>query len=186
MVSIRYFCGVGEFCRTKSTPRGGLTSNTGAPRGALGAIVAIVAMTTRARAQPECKILPDIDLEKELDRKLNQPRIRSRSRAGNNSEVGVICRAAGCIRRSELCAIKQIEELHPRFNSSAAVRSEHQLLEDGKVEIIHAVRSESQIDPRLVAKSEIARSCEARGVEPSVEARCALSRRITTRDDVRP
>ena len=27
MVSIRYFCGVGEFCRTKSTPRGNLVSN---------------------------------------------------------------------------------------------------------------------------------------------------------------
>ena len=27
MVSIRYFCGVGEFCRTKSSPRGALISN---------------------------------------------------------------------------------------------------------------------------------------------------------------
>src|ERR1700724_531158 len=27
MVSIRYFCGVGEFCRMKSSPRGALVSN---------------------------------------------------------------------------------------------------------------------------------------------------------------
>src|SRR5580704_7238893 len=27
MVSIRYFCGVGEFCRLKSSPRGALVSN---------------------------------------------------------------------------------------------------------------------------------------------------------------
>ena len=27
MVSIRYFCGVGEFCRTKSSPREDLISN---------------------------------------------------------------------------------------------------------------------------------------------------------------
>src|ERR1700692_2182197 len=30
MVSIRYFCGVGEFCRMKSSPRGVLISNSGA------------------------------------------------------------------------------------------------------------------------------------------------------------
>src|SRR3984885_6185794 len=29
MVSIRYFCGVGEFCRVKSRPRGTMTSKTG-------------------------------------------------------------------------------------------------------------------------------------------------------------
>ena len=28
MVSIRYFCGVGEFCKTKSSPRGALVSNS--------------------------------------------------------------------------------------------------------------------------------------------------------------
>src|SRR6202044_2966637 len=32
MVSIRYFCGVGEFCSVKSRPRGTLTSKTGAVR----------------------------------------------------------------------------------------------------------------------------------------------------------
>src|SRR5579863_1614734 len=34
MVSIRYFCGVGEFCRMKSSPCGKLTSNIGATRAA--------------------------------------------------------------------------------------------------------------------------------------------------------
>jgi hypothetical protein len=33
MVSIKYFCGVGEFWRVKSNPCGGFTSKTGAARG---------------------------------------------------------------------------------------------------------------------------------------------------------
>src|ERR1700730_3735512 len=35
MVSIRYFCGVGEFCRTKSSPRGTLVSNSDAGTAAM-------------------------------------------------------------------------------------------------------------------------------------------------------
>src|ERR1700687_1235977 len=38
MVSIRYFCGVGEFCRMKSKPCGRVTSNTGAAGGAAASI----------------------------------------------------------------------------------------------------------------------------------------------------
>ena len=37
MVSMRYFCGVGEFCRVKYSPLGALTSNTGVVSAAIQA-----------------------------------------------------------------------------------------------------------------------------------------------------
>src|SRR5208282_2239590 len=45
MVSIRYFCGVGEFCRVNSMPRGSLTSKTGTVAAAHN--IAPAAMSTK-------------------------------------------------------------------------------------------------------------------------------------------
>src|SRR5258708_12037740 len=46
MVSIRCFCGVGEFCKVKSIPCGNFTSNKGAP---VVLVVAGAAITSRIR-----------------------------------------------------------------------------------------------------------------------------------------
>src|SRR5215468_10828200 len=61
-----------------------------------------------------CRVLrpsPLIDLEQELQAKLNEPRVCARCRCGYNAEVHAVCIATDRVRRRKLRAIKDIEEL---------------------------------------------------------------------------
>src|ERR1700730_8880302 len=117
MVSIKYFWGVGAFCRMKSIPRGNFTSSKDVPT-ALAAAISTIAriMSDNRLSIPQVPgisclhvshttVLPD-DSEEKLERKLNQARVRPRGRTGYDPEVGVIRLAAGRVRRSELRAIE--------------------------------------------------------------------------------
>src|SRR6202167_1390506 len=146
MVSIRCFCGVGEFCKIKSIPGGSFTSNTGA------LAVPVTESSTRNRTQennPLSILVPDIakrtfsaqplrpkNSEQELQGKLNQTRICPRRGTGDHAEVRVVCRTASGIGRSKLSPVEQVEELHAKFHAGASLSIERETLEGGDIEIV--------------------------------------------------
>src|SRR5258708_27201489 len=120
MVSIRYFWAVGEFCRVKSMPRCSLASKTGT----LSETAANISRVTLPICEREFNLVPKAynycvgklltgillpRSEKEFERELDQPRIRSLLRTGNDSEVRVVSGTANCVGRSELGAIEQVK-----------------------------------------------------------------------------
>src|ERR1700736_1185949 len=117
MVSIRYFWGVGEFCRMKSSPRGNSTSSKDAPTALVAAISTMARMALGNRLRmPQAPVISGNNAltrlragavsEEKLQRELNQAGVRSRSRTGDYAEVCIVGLATGCVRGSELRAIE--------------------------------------------------------------------------------
>lgn len=106
-------------------------------------------------------------LEDEFQPELNQARICPRSRAGYDPEVPIVGGAASGIGRSELGPIENVEELSSKLEAEPIVGGKPCSLEQGEVEIIHALRAQPGIHARLVPESEIRRGSETGGVEPS-------------------
>src|ERR1700736_6472613 len=166
MVSIKYFWGVGEFCRMKSIPRGCFTSRSEEP----AAPSAATSTITRRRRDNRLRTppVPDIlglmllarlpflsDSEKELHCELNQSWVGSRSGAGDNSKVGVVRIATSCVGRGKLRAVEQIEEFNPRLHTNASLPTQQNSLKNREVEIVDSVGPQRRISPRLVTEGEV-------------------------------
>ena len=81
-------------------------------------------------------------LEKILQSELDQARVGPRRRTGDRSEIRIVRGATGCVWRSKLRAIEQIEEFHSRLNSRTTLASEDGPFENGKIKIDYAVRAQ--------------------------------------------
>src|ERR1700677_3529387 len=152
MVSMRCFCGVGEFCKIKSIPCGSFTSNTGA------LAVPVTESSTRTRIaadNPLSILVPDTakrtfsaqplrpkNSEQELQRKLNQTRICPRRGTGDHAEVRIVCRTTSGIRRSKLRPVQQVEELHAKFHAGTSLSIEREAFESGDIEIVDPIRAQ--------------------------------------------
>jgi len=107
---------------------------------------------------------PLIDLEQELQAKLNEPRVCARCRCGYNAEVYVVCVATDGVRRRKLRAIKDIEELRTKLQSEAL--SEPCPLEHRKIKVVDPLRPQPRIHSRFVTKCEIGWRFKTRRIEP--------------------
>src|ERR1700752_3691149 len=177
MVSIRYFCAVGEFCRVKSTPRRSFTSR----RGALS--VANVAINTHKLESCTKRVhiprVPEFKekLKKHLQCELNQTWVCSWSSAGDEPKIRVVRGATDRVWRTKLGTVQQVKKFHPRFDPRPPFLTQRNLLEYRDVKIVCAIGTEGWINARFIPKSEVGRSGEARCMEPSVQARCASAGR---------
>src|SRR5258708_40319625 len=100
MVSIKYFCGVGEFCSLKSIPWGSLSSNTGIAD-ATAAAISTAKQPIWAR-RFSISSVPDVRSyavpqrfmrgrsKQKLQGELNQTRVGPLSCAGNHAEVLIV------------------------------------------------------------------------------------------------
>src|SRR6266481_4242676 len=183
MVSIRCFCGVGEFCKVKSIPCGSFASNKGAP---VVLVVAGAAITSRIRIAADnrlsiarvphiSKLVPQHDasaqqLEQKLQCELNKTRICPRRGTGDYSEVCIVRRTTVGIRGRKLSPVEQVEELHAELHTGAPFSIEEEILESGDIEIVDPIRAQSRIDPRLIAEGEICWGHETYRIKPAVEA----------------
>src|ERR1700686_1216600 len=179
MVSIRCFCGVGEFCRVKSIPRGSFASNNEAP------VVAVAAIAIRipvAAANRICVLeVTDIsklvlqrdpspkNLEQELQCKLNETRVCPGRSTSDHAEICIVRRTTCGIRWRKLSPIKQVEELHTKLDAGAPVAIQQKILEGGDIKIIDSIGAQSRIDTWLVAEGEICRRRETCCIKPAVE-----------------
>src|SRR6266436_2511130 len=180
MVSIRCFCGVGEFCKVKSIPCGTFTSNKGppvAPGAAITSRIRIAAdnRLSIARVPHISKLVPQHDasaqqLEQELQSELNETRICPRRGTGDYSEVCIVRRTTGGIRGRKLSPVEQVEELHAELHTGAPLAIEEEILESGDIEIVDPIGAQSRIDTRLIAEGEIRRGQETSRIKPAVEA----------------
>src|SRR5882672_5711169 len=187
MVSIRYFCGVGELRKTKSIPCGSWTSS----KEGLEAPAAVITAQTHAIPDSRFDIanilrtrghrfgtfflcVPEAlcsgDSEQELQCGLNQTRIGPWRGAGHHTEGRIVRGTAGCIGRSKLGTVEQIEELHPKLAARSRFPAKRDFLEHSEVEIVDPIGTQRRIDARLAAESEVGRSSETRGIKPPIQS----------------
>src|SRR5260370_17162122 len=76
---------------------------------------------------------PTTTLKKELQRKLNHSRTRSRRRAGDYPKIPTVGRAARGIRRSKLRSVEDFEKLGAKLDRKSLIVSYFCLLQQGKV-----------------------------------------------------
>src|ERR1700739_4772937 len=118
MVSIRYFCGVGEFRWVKSKPRGSVGSKT----------VAAVATTAIASKPEQIRHLIGsiiLVLKQKLQRELDQSRVCAVCRARDHAKVLVV-RCATCpVRGSELSSVEEIEKFRTELQPKIPVTAKH-------------------------------------------------------------
>src|SRR3982074_1791916 len=100
IVSMRCFCGVGEFCKTKSIPCGSFASNNDAPVAAVAAIARRIPAAADNRLNvpkvpdisklvPQCN--PSVKkLEQDFQCKLNETRIGSRSDTRDYAKICIV------------------------------------------------------------------------------------------------
>src|ERR1017187_6483914 len=84
-----------------------------------------------------------VPLKEQLKRKLDQARVRTRRRTGDESKVRVIRAATGGVWWSKLGAVEQVKKFHPKLGSCATLGAEDNLLEYGKIKVIHAIRAQA-------------------------------------------
>src|SRR6266446_2623999 len=100
-------------------------------------------------------------LERELQPKLNEPRIAER--AGHVPEVW---RDLDRIRGRKLRVVEDVEELRPELEVHPFPRPEGRSFKDGEVEVLNTIRPESRVHPRLVSETIVRRSNKAGSVKP--------------------
>src|SRR6202140_2919864 len=179
MVSIRCFCGVGEFCRVKSIPRGSFASKNEAPVGAGAAIAKRIPVAAANRicvleGTDISKLVLQRDpspknLEQKLQRKLNETRVCPGRSTSDHAEICIVHRTTCGIRWRKLSPVKQVEELHTKLDAGAPVAIQQKILEGGDIKIIDPIGAQSRIDTWLVAEGEICRCRETCCIEPAVE-----------------
>src|SRR5205807_3533055 len=86
--------------------------------------------------------LPCVGLENEFQPELDEPRIGSCGSAADNTKRG---RPYAGVRRSELCSVKEVEELGSELKSELFVRAKTGSLKQGEVPIINAGRAKVRI-----------------------------------------
>ena len=80
-------------------------------------------------------------LEKELQSKLHQPRVRPGRRAGYHAKILVVGRTANCVGRRELSPIKDVEELRAKFQAQPFITSKPSPLKNREVKVTDALGS---------------------------------------------
>ena len=105
-----------------------------------------------------------MDLEQELQAKLNEPRVCARCCCCYDAEIHVVCGATDRVWRRKLRAIKDIEELRTKLQSEAL--SEPCPLEHRKIKVVDPLRAQPRIHSRFVTKCEIGWHRKTRGIEP--------------------
>ena len=107
-----------------------------------------------------------MDLEQELQAKLNEPRVCARCCCCYDAEIHVVCGATDRVWRRKLRAIKDIEELRTELQSKALISSEARPLEHRKIKVANPLRAQPRIHSRFVTKCEIGWGLKTRGMEP--------------------
>ena len=107
-----------------------------------------------------------MDLEQELQAKLNEPRVCARCCCCYDAEIHVVCGATDRVWRRKLRAIKDIEELRTELQSKALISSEARPLEHRKIKVVDPLRPQPRIHSRFVTKCEIGWHRKTRGIEP--------------------
>lgn len=105
--------------------------------------------------------------KQELQGELDQPRIRARRGARNDSKVFVVDDTADRVGWGKLCSVKSVKEFCTELETPAVVGAKSCSLEDRHIKVVDSVRAQPRIDARLVAEGKIRRRRKARGIEPS-------------------
>ena len=107
-----------------------------------------------------------MDLEQELQAKLNEPRVCARCCCCYDAEVYVVCGATDRVWGSKLRPIKDIEELRTELQTKTLICSEPCPLEHRKIKIADPLCAQPRIHSRLVTKCEIRWRRKTRRIEP--------------------